>query len=42
MVGMIIDHGPYAASMIGDYDKDSKTVQRIAEKKVIEYDFSRI
>ena len=26
MVGTVIDHGPYAASMTGDYDKDSKTV----------------
>lgn len=26
MVGTVIDHGPYAASMTGDYDKESKTV----------------
>ena len=26
MVGMVIDHGPYAASMTGDFDKKSKTV----------------
>lgn len=26
LVGMVIDHGPYAASMTGDYDHESKTV----------------
>ena len=26
MVGTVIDHGPYAASMTGDYDRESKTV----------------
>lgn len=26
MVGTIIDHGPYAASMTGDYHRESKTV----------------
>jgi len=25
MVGTVIDHGAYSASMIGNYDKDSKT-----------------
>ncbi len=27
MVGMVIDQGPYAARMTGDYDQDSKTVR---------------
>ena len=26
LVGTVIDHGPYAASMTGDYDPESKTV----------------
>ena len=33
MVGTIIDHGPYAASMTGDYDKDSKTVRWMTKAK---------
>jgi hypothetical protein len=33
MVGTIIDHGPYAASMTGDYDKESKTVHWTTEAK---------
>ncbi len=33
MVGKVIDHGPYAASMTGDYDKDSKTVTWKTEVK---------
>jgi len=27
MVGTVVDHGPYAASMTGDYDQKSKTVR---------------
>lgn len=33
MVGMVIDHGPYAASMTGDYDKEYKTVRWTTEAK---------
>jgi len=33
MVGTIIDHGPYAARMTGDYDVTSKTVQWTTEAK---------
>ena len=33
MVGTIIDHGPYAARMTGDYDKKSKTVRWKIEAK---------
>ncbi len=33
MVGTIIDHGPYAASMTGDYDKKSKTVSWMTKAK---------
>jgi len=33
MVGTVIDHGPYAASMTGDYDKESKTVSWKTEAK---------
>ena len=33
MVGTIIDHGPYAASMTGEYDKASKTVRWKTEAK---------
>ena len=33
MVGTIIDHGPYAASMTGDYDKESKTVHWTTQAK---------
>ena len=32
-VGTIIDHGPYAASMTGDYDKESKTVHWTTQAK---------
>ena len=33
MVGTVIDHGPYAATMTGEYDVQSKTVQWITEAK---------
>jgi hypothetical protein len=33
MVGTIIDHGPYAASMTGEYNKASKTVRWKTEAK---------
>ena len=33
MVGTIIDHGPYAASMTGDYDKESNTVRWTTQAK---------
>jgi hypothetical protein len=33
MVGTVIDHGVYAASMTGDYDKMSKTVRWKTEAK---------
>ena len=33
MVGTVIDHGPYAASMTGDYDPESKTVSWMTEVK---------
>ncbi len=33
MVGTVIDHGPYAASMTGDYDPESKTVSWMTEAK---------
>lgn len=33
LVGTVVDHGPYAASMIGEYDKDSKTVRWKTEVK---------
>jgi hypothetical protein len=33
LVGTVIDHGPYAASMTGDYDKQSKTVRWRTEAK---------
>ena len=33
MVGTVIDHGAYSASMIGDYDKDSKTLSWITNAK---------
>jgi Protein of unknown function (DUF1579) len=33
MVGTVIDHGPYAASMTGDYEKQSKTVRWKTEAK---------
>jgi hypothetical protein len=36
MVGTVIDHGPYAASMTGDYDKDSRTVQWMTEAKEVD------
>jgi len=33
LVGTVIDHGPYAARMTGDYDKESKTVRWKTEAK---------
>ena len=33
LVGTVIDHGPYAASMTGDYDQESKTVRWTTEAK---------
>ena len=33
LVGTIIDHGPYAASMLGDYDNESKTVRWMTEAR---------
>jgi len=33
MFGMIIDHGPYAATMAGEYDVESKTVHWMTEAK---------
>ena len=33
LVGMVIDHGPYAATMTGDYDEKSKTVRWKTEAK---------
>ena len=33
MVGTVIDHGPYAASMTGEYEKESKTVRWKTEAK---------
>ena len=33
MVGKVIDSGPYAASMTGDYDNESKTVRWITKVK---------
>jgi hypothetical protein len=33
MVGTVIDHGPYAASMTGHYDKESMTVRWKTEAK---------
>lgn len=33
MVGTVIDHGPYAATMAGDYDPESKTVTWMTEAK---------
>ena len=33
MVGTIIDHGPYAASLTGQYDEQSKTVHWTTEAK---------
>ena len=33
MFGMIIDHGPYAATMTGDFDVESKTVHWMTEAK---------
>ena len=33
MVGTVIDHGPYAASMTGEYDKELKTVQWMTAAK---------
>ena len=33
LVGTVIDHGPYAASMTGDFDVESKTVHWMTEAK---------
>lgn len=33
LVGTVIDHGPYAATMTGDYDEESKTVRWRTEAK---------
>ncbi len=33
LVGTVVDHGPYAASMTGEYDKDTKTVTWMTEAK---------
>jgi len=33
LVGMVVDHGPYAASMTGDYDKNTRTVTWITKAK---------
>lgn len=33
LVGTVIDHSPYPASMTGKYDKDSKTIQWKTEAK---------
>jgi hypothetical protein len=33
LVGTVVDHGPYAARMTGDYDKESNTVRWTTEAK---------
>lgn len=33
LVGLIVDHGPYAAHMTGDYDQESKTVRWTTQAK---------
>jgi hypothetical protein len=33
MVGTVIDHGPYSASMIGEYDRESKTIHWMAKAR---------
>jgi hypothetical protein len=33
LVGTVIDHGPYAATMTGDYDEKAKTVHWVTEAK---------
>ena len=33
LVGKVIDHGPYAASMVGDYDHETKSVDWITKVK---------
>ncbi len=33
MVGMVIDHGPYAATMTGDYDSGARTVRWTTQAK---------
>ena len=33
LVGTIVDHGPYAARMTGEYDVESKTVRWLTEAK---------
>ena len=32
-MGKVIDHGPYAASMVGDYDHETKSVDWITKVK---------
>ena len=34
LIGKVIDHGPYAASMTGDYDAESNTVTWMAQAKM--------
>ena len=36
LVGKIIDHGPYAATMTGEYDAKTKTVRWVTEAKTID------
>jgi hypothetical protein len=36
MIGTVIDHGPYAASMTGEYDKNSKTVNWKTEARTLD------
>ena len=36
MVGTVVDHGPYAASLTGRYDADSKTVHWVTKGKNID------
>lgn len=33
LIGKVIDHGPYAATMTGEYDNESKTVHWMTEVK---------
>ena len=33
LVGKVIDHGPYAASMTGEYDRKSKTLTWVTKAK---------
>ncbi len=36
LVGTVIDHGPYAAKMTGEYDKESETVRWMTEAKGVD------